>query len=196
MAFYLLFGVAIFFAKGRIALIFPGLVFCLVLFCGLQVLPTIVLEFGLGILVAIYFKRAPRGTKFTAILALLAGLFGVLGLWFSLTGGFADDWRFAALGIPSTLILLAAVMMPQVSATWVEVLGSASYGIYLWQVLTIPITAPLVRMLVGDDFPLVLIFTPLITTILIGVLSDRYFDKPLRAFLNKVAPAGKQSRGL
>jgi peptidoglycan/LPS O-acetylase OafA/YrhL len=195
MAFYLLFGVAIFFARGRMPVIFSLLTVSLVLACGLHLLPTIVLEFCFGILVALFFTKAPKGSRVTMSVAVLAGVLGIVGLWVSLTAGYADEWRFASLGIPSALFLLAAVLFPQVNATWINVLGSASYGIYLWQVLTIPVSAPLALMLLGDQLPLVLVLIPLLATIVVGVLSDRYFDQPLRAWLKKKVPIGHESRG-
>lgn len=195
MAFYLLFGAAAFLAKGRAPFIFSLLTFSLVLASGLQLLPTIVLEFCLGILVALLFKRASKASKFTVAVAVLTACLGVIGLWISLTAGFAEDWRFAALGIPSASILLATVLLPQVNAIWINSLGSASYGIYLWQVLTIPISAPLALLFFGDQLPLVLVLIPLLATIVVGVLSDRYFDQPLRAWLKKKVPIGHESRG-
>jgi exopolysaccharide production protein ExoZ len=194
MAFYLLFGAAIYLSKGRKALIFSILTLALVFVCGLQWLPTIVLEFCFGILVALFLTRAPKTTKGTLAIAVLASSLGLIGLWISLTGGFAEEWRFAALGIPSALVLLAAVMFPQVDSAWINSIGSASYGIYLWQVLAIPISAPLALMLFGDQLPTTLVLVPLLTTMLVGVVSDRYFDQPVRAWLKKKVPIGQELR--
>lgn len=191
MAFYLLFGVALFLSKGRHVILFSVLGVALVFASGLSLLPSIVFEFCFGILVALAHSKLNLSFSQSTIIGLVSFGLGAIGLYIGLSQGFEEELRFISLGIPSALILLAAVLFPQVSASWIYSVGSASYAIYLWQVLTIPITGRLVFGTIGGELPWLLIVLPLGVTIALGIVSDRFYDQPLRTWLQKVTTSSK-----
>ena len=106
----------------------------------------IVLEFLLGILIAMVFRRGIRLPAAAALALVLGGIIALV--WVQAMGwpGVAWVWRFAWAGLPSAAVAtgLALVRMPPVPPRLLRpmvVLGDASYALYLSHPFTLSLVA-------------------------------------------------------
>jgi exopolysaccharide production protein ExoZ len=172
--FYALVFVALFFRNKVVTFLLPCLALAVAASVGL--VPDIVIEFILGAVIALVMTRV-KTPSWVAILSLVLGIFGfllpVLGL--SLAAP-----RWVEFGIPSVLVLLGAIHIPQLKGKLVTVLGSASYPVYLIQWFTIPVVVLIIERLGhGLGFALVGLLSSVLIAEAAGIAYDRYVDKPI-----------------
>lgn len=162
----------------------------------------IVLEFLLGVGVALMWRRLPRRAGVWTLGLALAG-FG-LGLAFGYGGiggeaALNDPWtglmRAAVWGLPSALLVLGLVRMERAYQTpgrWrrgLIFMGDASYAVYLVHVLVIRALGRMVEMAgIKTSGDAVLVVT-IIASLAAGAVVHLWIEKPLLRWLSGGRPA-------
>ena len=178
MLFYLVFALSLWFSTWRSSL---AAVFIVLTAVALVLSNYILLEFLGGLVVAlVYGKGFVRGR--TGVISLGIGIF-LLCLSILPSVRELIDSRVLLWGFPSLLIVMGALAVKQQKNKLGELLGDASYSIYLIQVLTIPVfykVATKLQLVVNTDL---LALICLISTAIGGVLMYLVLEKPLTSFL-------------
>ncbi|WP_062234517.1 acyltransferase family protein [Aureimonas sp. N4] len=140
----------------------------------------IILEFALGIAIALVFRSGFRIAAGTGVLLTLTGF--ALLIWLEPV----DLSRFVKAGLPALLIVAGAALGRRDAAkpAWrpLLLLGDASYSLYLTHALVLPVFGKLWvgqgwSMMTGGGF--VFIASVAAVSALIGVLCYRLVEKPL-----------------
>ena len=178
--FYLLFAISILIVRNSTQRIWVTIALVL----GLSVLfpgELLQLEFVLGCLVALIVRKiAPH--RASGWVFLLAGLVSLV--FFSTLG--LNLPRFMEYGIGFSFIVLGAVLLPQLGSGLWKHLGASSYAVYLWQVLTIPVSIFLVQQFQGwQDWTILIMLAILSLNQLLASVFEKTVDAPLRRILNK-----------
>lgn len=170
------------FALG-LALQVSPVIFAAVVLVGMALVNptnTVGLEFVLGMMSALMFRHG-WGRSFAAP----ALLFGVM-LWScSLLWLPAPEMRVLVWGVPAMLILLGALYLPQISSRTLNVLGNASYSIYLIQFLTLPAVYKALAVTRLEIETYSAFGLAVIATALSGVFLHRLFERPANTWLNQ-----------
>ena len=176
--FYAIFGLSLNFKKWNQAICF---IFTCIILLALFASNYRILEFLGGILVAIAYKR------FSISHYLGSFIFGVglFLLFLSLSPMVCDAIRLTVLlwGVPSVFIVYGLVTAKQINSRVGELLGHASYSIYLTQVLAIPIFYKLISKLelsISND---ILAICCLVITVSGGVIMYFTVEKPMTLYL-------------
>ncbi|QQR35149.1 acyltransferase [Devosia oryziradicis] len=144
--------------------------------------------FGIGIAVASDHIRVSR-----TVCAAVLGLGMALLLWrlpLPLDGTIISPWRFVVLGVPAALILLGAVLweanggVPRLG--FVQLMGDASYSLYLSHSLALSAIAQVWRKLplTGALQWTTLSVAGLTASAAVGLLVYWWVEKPLTEYLN------------
>ena len=176
--------------------------FYLLLAGAVQVLPLrwsvlpVALVFGLGSVLGV-FNTASLGFVYGMLIALaslrwrelpfawLILLIGVLAFMASIPQRELLEWRGIFWGIPSALIVLALVYLPQIRPGLLTWLGAASYSIYLVQVLAIPVAFRLIERFAGSlpfDAKAVLVT---LVSVAVGCICYRVYEAPVGRWLSR-----------
>lgn len=174
--FYLLFALAgLVLPLSRVVWVLGAV---LALSVALGWLENMVLEFVAGMLIA-RLRMARAHLPFAGgILAL-----GVIGFVLPILGTPIEPRAFYQ-GIPSAMIVLGAVFLPQVKSRFGEYLGSASYSIYLGQVFALPAANKLVQKLMpGAAYDLKVLVMGAVG-IALGCLLYSVIERPMTRWLH------------
>ncbi|MBS0465070.1 MAG: acyltransferase [Proteobacteria bacterium] len=144
----------------------------------------LVLEFALGIGVALVIQRGVRGT---GIGALALGLLGfAVGVALNARyGGWDHAWRFFCFGIPSALIVYGLIAIERgcgwTLPGWLLRTGDASYSLYLWHQLVFAALAWLTLRVHGyESVPAHLLLVIWFAIALgVGFASFRWIEAPI-----------------
>lgn len=140
------------------------------------------LEFSFGVLIAILY-RSFRVSKLASIFVFGVGLVGLI-LPFGET--LKLETRIVHFGIPSFLLILAAVNLRQTTNRLLLSLGEASYSVYLIQFFLIPFFFRIVQShgIFGSGDFTVLLFAFLI--LLSGQAIHKFIEKPMTIYLKRI----------
>jgi len=190
MVFYLIFGLCLFFKSKRIQFVLPLVILsALVMFGGQD---SIILEFGFGMIVAKLAKLNWAKTR-AGLLTVAGTVLLAASIWIK-----PDLPQPVLWGLPSALLVLGLVNIPQWKFRLGEHLGDASYSIYLIQVFTIPVFYKLAEKTVPDLSPLLLAMACLVGTALAGSLFHLLIEKNLQKLIVRkktpVMPAYNMAR--
>jgi exopolysaccharide production protein ExoZ len=139
---------------------------------------SILLEFVVGILVA----RVVLGEKVGLVdLSILAVMIAVVL-------AFGTEMRLLVRGFASAAVLFVIAAYErrhpyEQPIGFVELLGNASYAIYLVQVFTLPLAGKVFKAVFYTAHPEILVWTSTLFTILVGLLAHRLVEKPMLAWL-------------
>ena len=189
MLFYLVFGLALVFARWSIIL--SVVVACLI---GLIVLTGnfLLAEFLLGIGVGFLFNRLTIDPKIGLVILCLG--FGLLCLSIGQPIGDLGFDRFLIWGVPSALIVYGAATTWQTGSGLVRYLGDASYSIYLVQMLVVifMFSAPQVIALGWNaDFMGLVVC---LVVVIYGCIIHSYIEKPMiRALRNRIKSSKREA---
>jgi peptidoglycan/LPS O-acetylase OafA/YrhL len=147
----------------------------------------IILEFVFGMMIALAFRHG-RFLAPTAGLVLVA--LGLAGLGVSIVLGPYYAHRVIVWGVPSALIVAGAALTPVNfrGLHWkiMEVLGNASYSIYLVHLLVyIPLRHRLAAIVDPATMPLVYGAMLLLAAILTSIATHYLFERPVTRFLQR-----------
>lgn len=156
------------------------------------------IEFVLGCFVAVSFYRTNdkifmnRLLQFTAFAVLLASMYGY-DLYFTSSGGVPGGWwRVLIFGLPATAIVFCFINLERnglvIHSSLIKI-GDASYSIYLSHILTLSAVGRVWKIFSTDSTWDNYVMIPIlfIASIIVGMLSYRYIEKPLLAYTRKVA---------
>jgi len=177
MLFYLIFAFSLIFKSKTIQFAIP-----LILLTGLVLLAGqnhIILEFGLGMIVAKIYKSNII-IEHAKLLTLIGASLLMASIWIK-----SDLPQLIVWGLPSSLIVLGLVNIKQYKFPLGEHLGNASYSIYLIQVFTIPVFYKVAEKIFPNISTLLLAGGCLIGTALAGSLCHLFIEKPVNKFLKK-----------
>lgn len=184
MRFYLIVALALLLIRKvlpRYAVLIVALA-SLVLFVLIGHQDTIMYEFGFGF-------GAFAVTKFIRPhLVVGLGLFtlGIAGVAAWLVGITDNQERWICFGLPSFLIVLGALLIPQAKNPALKRLGFASYSTYLTQWFTIPLAVFVVAALRAGETLAPLVFAmSLAACVLAGILYSVVIDERLYALSKK-----------
>ncbi len=182
LLFYLLFTVSLTFKNKTLRGIAP-IATLLILVC-LGAVPNLLLEFLFGGAIAYLLSRR----RSSSLAAIICGGLGVALLAASGCITFAESERLIYWGIPSSLIVFAAVNLPQAKWAILAKLGSASYAVYLSHTFSVE---GIVRLgnfsnLDRSLWPLALV-AALVASEFLGLTIYRFVDKPTNSFLRSRA---------
>lgn len=178
MLFYLVFGVSLWFRSWLVSL---SIVFLVLIAFGIVSSNLILLEFLGGVLIAIVYKKFGNNDRlgmFCLVLGSVLLCMSILPSWRNWI-----DERVILWGIPSFFVVYGALTIKQFQNKTAQLLGDASYSIYLLQVLTIPAFYKLASKL---DFPLhndLLALACLTATAICGVVMFLLLERPMTNFL-------------
>jgi exopolysaccharide production protein ExoZ len=153
---------------------------------------TMILEFVFGMAIGWVWPHLPalQGKARQGMLALLA--LGLVGFLAPHALGYEDMmWRFLVVGLPSALVVLAAVWLERSGFAWAPkpalALGDASYAVYLVHMVLINhlMASPLAAYM-GPNRALVLFVAVLVGAHGIGWLVHRWIEKPIGKALSAV----------
>lgn len=188
MLFYVLFAIALVFRNELILYLLPCVVLGALAISGL--VDWIVLEFIIGMLLARFFVNGGQIKR--PVLGAVVG-FALLFASISL-GNAAEHMRVLVWGVPSALIVLCALYMPQLKSRFVSLLGNASYSIYLVHFIALTIIYKVVALLGLDDrmnADLLLAATLVVATIA-GVVFYQIVEKPLGRLVRNLSITNPQ----
>lgn len=179
MLFYLVFGLSLWFRSWALTLFTT----CAVLLgIALLVSNFILVEFIAGLFIALLYKR--YGHHRYGIASLVLG-FALLSLSLFESVKLITDNRAILWGLPSIFIVYGVISAPQVKSQVGQLLGNASYSIYLIQMLSLPIYYKFLSLLniqVNNDL---LVIACLIATAIGGIMMYLLVEKPMISFLKK-----------
>ena len=179
MLFYLVFGLSLWFRSWAVTLSVTSLALISI---ALVVSDFILLEFLVGLIIALLFKRYGFNS-FGKISLILGGL--LLSLSISEEVRELVESRVILWGLPSVLIVYGAVTTPQVSSKLGKLLGDASYSIYLIQMLSIPVFYKILSFLniqLSNDL---LAIACLIATAIGGTVMYLLIEKPMTQLIKR-----------
>jgi peptidoglycan/LPS O-acetylase OafA/YrhL len=196
MAFYLVFAISIFFSKRRISPeLVPLIIIPILALLGVW-MPMIAIEFCFGILASIVYRTNKLEQGLSRMigwgLMIAAGIFLVVTL--PTTEAMAA--RAVALGVPAAILILGAAFASRGAGKTLSLIGASSYAVYLWQVLTVPLTLGLTQIFLFEMPSTAHLLFALTSTLCLGVITDRYLDLPLRRFLTQKLVRPGDSRKL
>ena len=143
----------------------------------------IVLEFSFGVLIAILY----RSFKVSKLASIFVFGVGLVGLILPLGETLKLESRIVYFGIPSFLLILAAMNLRQTTNRLLLSLGEALYSVYLIQFFLIPFFFRIVAKSNGifgsGDFT-VLLFAFLI--LLTGQAVHKFIEKPMTISLKRI----------
>ena len=173
--FYLLFGLAgVLLPLRRVVWLLGPLLLATVLLGWLE---DMVLEFVAGMLIAQLRVTRDHLPYAGGILALGVVLFLLPIL------GTPVVPRSLYLGIPSAMIVLGAVFLPQVKSRIGDYFGAASYSIYLGQVFALPAAYRLVQKLLPDAGYDLKVLAMAVISIALGCLLYSVIEQPMTRWL-------------
>lgn len=206
--FYLLFGVALL-VTHRIGTFISVLGILVVLVVvGMLTQPTsvigrfytdpIVLEFAFGMIVGLFHTHMPRFVLWPVVPSIFFGI--SIPLFCGLAGWINVDNRVMLAGLPSAFLLFALSTAkrhqfdPKISA--LDLLGDASYSIYLTHVIALPIFARIWKFaglgFDGGRLP-AFIISEILAAVAAGVLAHHVVEKPLLKFMRRLQDPKKKA---
>lgn len=179
MLFYLVFGLSLWFRSWALTLFIT----CAVLLgIALFVSNFILVEFIAGLFLALLYKR--YGHNRYGIASLILGSV-LLSLSLLEDVKLLTDNRVILWGLPSIFIVYGVISAPQVKSKAGQLLGDASYSIYLIQMLSLPVYYKFLSALniqMNNDL---LVIACLFATTVGGVVMYLLVEKPMISFLKK-----------
>lgn len=182
MLFYALFAVALFFKNELVAIVLPSVVLAAMAISGL--VDWIVLEFILGMLLGKFFTSGLQ-IKHPVLLAIAGAVLLFASIPFSAG---AEHVRVLVWGIPSAMIVLSVLYLPQFKNRFVTLLGNASYSIYLVHFIALTVFYKVFAILglgANINADAFLIVTLLVAT-LAGVMFYSMVEKPVGQLVNNL----------
>lgn len=201
MFFYLIFAISLF-SRNYVG----GLLGCIALLVGLAtygalVHPAsvfgqvytraIILNFGMGMLLALAVKKAPEQASTVVKALVLAGIVVLLPVMFVTIEYFTDEWRVLLSGIPAVAIVGGAVLLDRwnwtVRNATLLLLGDASYVLYLSHpYITQPVQAIVMRMHPGPVLVAALIPATLAAALVAAVILHRWLELPMSRWARRL----------
>ena len=132
MLFYLIFGISLA-TKSITKSVLATTITIIILIISFE-LDVIMIEFIYGMIIGLVFTISKIRKK----MGLFFLVFGVISLISTLYFKTNEINRIVTCGIPSALIILGAISIPQVKIGLLSKIGDASFSIYLIQAFTIP----------------------------------------------------------
>lgn len=181
MLFYALFAVALTFRNELVLYLLPAVVLGALAVSGLA--DWIVLEFIIGMGLAKFFVSGGKISHPLLVLIVGATLL-FAGIPFAAE---AEHVRVLVWGIPSALIVLSVLYLPQLKNPLVTLLGNASYSIYLVHFVALTIFYKIIAMAGLDariNADILLVFTLLAATFG-GVIFYALIEKPIGSAMKR-----------
>lgn len=159
---------------------------------------TMLAEFGLGMLLALAWNALSTATtpwlKAAAVFSLLVGVPLLIA---SPSVGTAP-LRLVTAGLPSVLIVAGAVALDRWGMGWrnraAQVLGDASYSIYLTHFFVVGAAVQLAKKLGVNGLPALALFLACVAVVIVvGVLVHRYVERPITRFAAVLGQRGHAS---
>lgn len=180
MLFYLIFGACLL-VKSRVLQFFlPLYILSMLVILGGQ--DPIILEFGFGMIIAKLSKLNFIKARSAVVTILGAGLL-LASIWVK-----PDLPQPILWGLPSALLVMGLVNLPQLKFRLGEHLGDASYSIYLIQVFTIPVFYKVIDKTLPELPTLLLAMGCLAATAIAGSLLHLLVEKPLQRMFSQKKP--------
>lgn len=174
--FYVIFALSLIFTNEKIRLY----VVCCMLYVASFVLSLTMLEFFLGMIAAYIYKYYQFKSKVFLLFLLTTGL--VL-MYFSHFIQLIDQLpRFIKWGIPSFLIVVSLLYLYQIKGFFLNLLGDASYSIYLIQVFSLPLIFKFSFIFNNSDL---FVFFSVFFTILTGIGLYYFAERPMTLYLKQ-----------
>ena len=159
----------------------------------------IAIEFGFGIVLGMLFvgdrlPRSPRWRLPVAAIALLAFAVMVMGPWL-----WRDIDRAVIFGVPAFVIVACALIAERsglaLKARWLQLLGAASYAIYLTHFFSTQIVVKLAEHLTRFGAPMMIALGVLAfaLVIFVGIAVHKNIELPLTALARR---ASKRRRSM
>lgn len=188
MLFYIAFAASLFTGNAKYALMTVLGLLALIAVSGLCKI--LVLEFGFGIAVALFTNAntAVNHQRWGTTTAIIGATLLAFTIIFRPTDGNQFE-NLLAYGLPSALLVYGLVNMPQAKTRFLELLGDASYSIYLIQTLALLGCFKAVGFLsrfinLPNDLWIIL---SVILTVLSGLFLYYVIESPARRFFAKPA---------
>lgn len=161
----------------------------LLIFIALHQNQLLIIEFIFGMLIAFIYEKKEQQAKTSKSnivgSSLLAFGMTLYFLWF-FNSEILTEWdRLFKWGIPALFIVAGALYAKQIHNKTVELLGDASYSIYLVQVFSIPVFYKIAKVLMPNWNGDVIAFLALLFSITTGVITYLIIEKPMTNFLRK-----------
>ena len=185
MAFYLVFAISILFRKWWLRPEILTLAVVALLAIAGTWMPGIAIEFCLGIVASMIYRS----------LKVDKGIYRILGWGIMFLGGSAmalilqspalEIPRGLSLGVPASFLVLGAAMASRGVSKSLQMFGASSYAVYLWQVLTVPVTLNIAQSFLSEVPSIFHLAAVLVLTTVLGVITERFLDLPIRKFLTQ-----------
>lgn len=153
----------------------------------------ILMEFFLGIFIAKLYLDGRRIGNTTSIALYVIGISWLIYASFTTEDPTLPEVRLQAWGIPSALIVAAAILRSTASAAthnrgfiFFKKIGDASYSLYLTHMFIIRTITIISVDIFGISNIVVLWIFVFSTSIVISIYSYKYIEVPITAYLNKV----------
>lgn len=198
MAFYVVFALALFSRNPWIRLAAPTAVIVGAAVWGLVAHPQgtvlrfytspMIVEFVLGMWLARWFVAAGPAARNTGLAA--AGLVAGFAVMLAAPWIWPGAERAVVYGLPALLIVFCALVLERngrtASAPWVQLIGNASYSIYLTHFFVTQAATKVYEM-IGPSRPLALLMIPaaLAGVLVTGVLVHMWIERPLSRTLDR-----------
>lgn len=181
MLFYILFAIALTTKRWVLGTIGISIVLLII---AIQEKQLLVIEFTFGMLLGFLYEKTNDINKFKTmgILSIITGLF-LYAFWFLNSDYFIEWDRLFKWGIPALFLVAGALFAKQIHNKTIELLGDASYSIYLVQVFSIPVFYKLCKTLAPSLNGDLIAVLALIFSILAGVFTYLMIEKPMTNFL-------------
>lgn len=203
MFFYVLFAISLFKSKQLSWSILTLLIFGAVLgglYSETSAMPVafwtqpIIIEFYLGIILAIFFENHKKMHKFGAIFGVLivciALKAGILGEPTMINGTHLNDFsRVVAWGIPAALIVFFALYIPlggnNPFTNTLKFLGDASYSLYLAHPFGLIVAGKVLATYKLTQSPAAILFVLVASAICFALATYLLIEKPITNYLEK-----------
>lgn len=187
MLFYIIFGLSIFLKNIKYSIFISIVTLAIMVFYGLN---SIVIEFIYGMIFGLIFNKFK--IYINSFLCLIFVLFGFFLLTIDWKGDFS---RSLTWGVPSLLIFLGFLYLNPIKNSLLDILGNASYSIYLVQVFSIPICYKIFSKIGSLNFIYtneLYVISCIALSAIAGVLLHFIIEKPLTKLVKKLTQKRKK----
>lgn len=158
----------------------------------------IILEFLAGMMLALLYER---GLRLPGYLRLGLIAVGCLALWLKAPHGLSapvGSMRFVYWGIPAAMIFAGAVLGQEIDFGWlrrpVNVLGDASYGIYLWHSISLSIIHHLFTPLPNQPVKVLVLSVAFVLSIAVAIVAHYHFERPALRLVSSLLARRKHAQ--
>lgn len=180
MLFYFIFGLSLFIKNQNISFVVCIAILCILVLNGLN---SIIIEFVYGMIIGYFYNKYKISIKSIYSLIIIILGFSLLTIEWS-----KEIPRNVSWGLPAAMIFIGALYLKPIKSKIGEILGTASYAMYLVQAFSIPAYYKVISsisFLRNPSFSEFYFVLCILVTVVAGLILHMFIEKPLANIIIK-----------